>query len=375
MTAGQLVIAARPSARLRSGVTTAPPRDQWMPAECRPGLASVIIPTYNHAGFLADALDSVRAQTYRPIELIVVDDGSTDGTREVLRQWRCERRSDGLELRCFRQANQGAPVARNRGLIESRGEFIQFLDSDDLIGRTKLAASAARLRDAAPLSAAHGPWRCLYYGPMSGYGPTQRPDAYGPDPARLHAYLGGASGTPLSAYVFRRDVACAVGPWDESLRQRQDTDYIVRAILAGCSFVAEDESMVTYRRHGRAHIGHPGNFRRHFPSQLAVAEKWHAFLLDGRLPADAAPALRAYIVRLLMEAHVTAYAAGVARCNRRLHEWFGESPPGRLKTAAHVVAKRLLLRPLRTLTGEMPLAYAKALVPRRRARGGAGPCG
>ena len=90
-----------------------------------PPLVSVIIPTYNRAATIADAVDSVLCQTYREIEVIVVDDGSMDSTLEVLRGY-----SDRIQV--LRQENAGPSAARNRGVAVSTGEIIAFLDSDDL---------------------------------------------------------------------------------------------------------------------------------------------------------------------------------------------------------------------------------------------------
>ncbi len=97
---------------------------------------TVIIPTYNREEFLREAIESVLAQTYEDFELIVVDDGSTDGTGEALKRY---------EKRLFylSQANQGASAARNSGLARAQGEFIAFLDSDDLWLPEKLAVQIA----------------------------------------------------------------------------------------------------------------------------------------------------------------------------------------------------------------------------------------
>jgi glycosyltransferase involved in cell wall biosynthesis len=89
-------------------------------------LVSIILPTYNRAHFLPEAVGSVLAQTYRNWELIVVDDGSTDHTREVAEGYGDER------IRYLYQANKGCSAARNLGIKNSRGEFIAFLDSDDM---------------------------------------------------------------------------------------------------------------------------------------------------------------------------------------------------------------------------------------------------
>ncbi|MGK7876190.1 MAG: glycosyltransferase family 2 protein [Xenococcaceae cyanobacterium] len=92
---------------------------------------SVIIPTYNRSHFIKDAVDSVLAQTYQDFELIVVDDGSTDGTQEVLADYR-ER------LKYIYQENQGRSVARNLGAKNAKGKYIAFLDSDDMWTPMKL---------------------------------------------------------------------------------------------------------------------------------------------------------------------------------------------------------------------------------------------
>jgi glycosyltransferase involved in cell wall biosynthesis len=96
-------------------------------------LVTVIIPTYNRAHLVTGALDSVYEQTYRPIECIVVDDGSTDDTVQVVEDWKRAHNSDDFCVRLFQQENQGAPVARNHGMEQAKGELLLFLDSDDAL--------------------------------------------------------------------------------------------------------------------------------------------------------------------------------------------------------------------------------------------------
>src|SRR5664280_78606 len=93
---------------------------------------SVIIPTYNRAAKVRDGIESVLAQTVNDLEVIVVDDGSSDGTGNILGE------TFGDRIRYYAQANQGASVARNKGIAEARGEWIAFLDSDDLWEKEKL---------------------------------------------------------------------------------------------------------------------------------------------------------------------------------------------------------------------------------------------
>src|SRR5215212_9805350 len=86
-------------------------------------LVSIIIPCYNQAYFLGEAIDSILAQGYPHFEIVVVDDGSTDNTAEVAARY--------LEVRCIRQDNRGQASARNTGLHQSRGSYLVFLDADD----------------------------------------------------------------------------------------------------------------------------------------------------------------------------------------------------------------------------------------------------
>jgi len=96
-------------------------------------LVSVVIATYNMSAYLPEAVESVRSQTYGPIEIIIVDDGSTDNTAAVVDQWKKDTR-----VRYVHQDNQGQTVAKNRGISESTGEYIAFLDADDRWKAAKL---------------------------------------------------------------------------------------------------------------------------------------------------------------------------------------------------------------------------------------------
>lgn len=101
-------------------------------------LVSVIIPTYNRSALVTRAVDSALAQTYRAIEIIVIDDGSIDGTAEMLANY-------ASRIRMIRQTNKGRSSARNRGLHAARGQYIAFLDSDDFWARDKISRQVAAL--------------------------------------------------------------------------------------------------------------------------------------------------------------------------------------------------------------------------------------
>lgn len=111
-------------------------------------LVSVIIPNHNYGGYLSEAIDSALAQTHRSLEVLVVDDGSTDQSSEVLRRY------EG-RLRVIRQARGGVAAARNRGAQESRGELLAFLDADDRWLPQKLQRQLERLRHDPALGLVH----------------------------------------------------------------------------------------------------------------------------------------------------------------------------------------------------------------------------
>lgn len=94
-------------------------------------LVSVIIPNYNYANYLREAIDSVLAQTYQNIEIIVVDDGSKDDSKKILESY-------GEKITAIFQANQGVSAARNNGILASKGEFVAFLDADDVWFKRKI---------------------------------------------------------------------------------------------------------------------------------------------------------------------------------------------------------------------------------------------
>lgn len=114
----------------------------------RSGKVSVIIPNYNYERFLREAIDSVRGQSYRDMEVIVVDDGSTDGSKEVIESY-------GLKIEAIFQKNQGVAAARNNGVAASDGEFIAFLDADDAWMPSKIERQTEKFADDPKLGMVH----------------------------------------------------------------------------------------------------------------------------------------------------------------------------------------------------------------------------
>ena len=184
-------------------------------------LISVIIPTYNRADTLLDAIRSVLSQTYNNIELIVVDDGSTDGTAEIIEVF-----SDQvISLKTLK--NSGACAARNLGLEVSSAEYVAFLDSDDLWLPNKLEEQLAVLLSLPP----------EYCGVYSGYTRSRMNDhqCRGLDvvprsevtPSQI---LGRNTIGGMSCALLRKSAVMQVGAFDESLPASQDWDLWIRLL-------------------------------------------------------------------------------------------------------------------------------------------------
>ena len=175
---------------------------------------SVIIPAYNRAGEITHAVDSVLAQTRPPLEIIVVDDGSTDETPEVLQRY-------GERIRVVRQQNQGVAAARNAGIAIARGDLLAFIDSDDVWTPRKLELQAARFEADPELGLVHG--GAAFTGSvtkldgMEGWLAT--------DMLRLDRDVILAHG---SGIMVPRIVAREIGGYDARMRVSEDWDFCYR---------------------------------------------------------------------------------------------------------------------------------------------------
>ena len=204
-----------------------------------PELVSVVIPAYNAAGCIRRAVDSVLAQTYRDLELIVVDDGSTDGTLSLLNSY-------GTSLRVVQKPNGGLSSARNAGIHTARGEYVAFLDADDWWQPEKLdrqvawmrahpeavfCSTAARVVDARGQTT--GEWRC---GSFRG---TTLEAIFA-----ANGYIAGSG----SAVVARRDALLAAGGFDEALKSLEDIDMWMRLAAQGGYHCIDEPLAVVEKR-------------------------------------------------------------------------------------------------------------------------------
>jgi len=249
----------------------------------RAPLVSVVIPAYNCARFIGEALDSVFAQDYPELEVVVVDDGSTDDTCAVVEGY-------GDRVKLIRQRNAGAAVARNEGMRRASGEYVAFLDSDDLWLPGKLRLQIDHLESHRDVAMCCTRWNLLYPKADGSY-PVERPAA--PRSAPLDPKWSGWIYCGLlldcevwtSTVVMRRELTARVGGFDPALRRGQDYDYWLRASQL-TKIDRLDAPLALYRMQ----VSHD----RKFPDtnwELAVIrralERWGAAGPDGRALPDA----------------------------------------------------------------------------------------
>ncbi|MGQ0543113.1 MAG: glycosyltransferase family 2 protein [Blastocatellia bacterium] len=207
---------------------------------------SIVIPTYNYARFIAEAIDSVLAQTYPISEIIVVDDGSTDGTEDVVRRF-------GERVRYIKQKNAGVCAARNNGVEKSSGELIAFLDADDTWLPEKIEKQVEKFTGNKEIGLVHCGMREF----DSGTGETIMLRLEGgegwlaEDMVLWEKPVVNVSG---SIIVVSRKAFYDVGRFDTELKVGEDWDFCYRvAKLYKVGFVPE--ALVNYRNHGvNAHL-------------------------------------------------------------------------------------------------------------------------
>ncbi len=280
---------------------------------------SAIVPTYNRRHYVVDALESIRAQTHPVDEIIVVDDGSTDGTAELLAG------RYGGTIRYIRQANAGAAAARNRGLREARGDLIVFLDSDDLWAPEKTALQLEFLRRHPELDAVFGDMSNFSGQPEFGTPEIKHAGlheylvAHGSDLTELFEWLIVENVIPTPTVMIRRAAAEKVGFFVESLTVAEDFEYWLRA-AAVCRWGFLNRVLIARRRH-------EGNLVANW-DRLNLGLIQVLTTTASRLAADR-PRARELINRKLDALH---YDLGSAYLKRRhfqlAHRHLAQSGPG-----------------------------------------------
>ncbi len=273
-------------------------------------LVSVIIPAYNYARFISHALESVQAQTYEAWECIVIDDGSIDGTGEVVEEFA---RQDA-RIKYFYQENKGLSAARNAGIKNSGGAYFQFLDADDLIEANKIARQIEYLEQHKDVDIVYSAAQYFSDDELSKRRRSTRktnrtwmPQASG-DGKRILEFLARGNIMAVNCPLLRKSIIDEIGLFDERMRALEDWDYWIRCATAGKRFhYADAEDTRALVR------SHPLSLSKNNETMIAAVLRLQDKLRSATVAADAAKLYKKLI------AHLEAFL-GIeeAKCGNRL---------------------------------------------------------
>ncbi len=228
------------SSSIHSSVDVESSTEEWITPDYISGLVSVIIPTYNRNEFVVEAIESLRAQTWKSLEVIVVDDGSTDDTLTALKG--IPSLGDSRTLRILEQPNAGVSAARSRGTRAATGEFFVYLDSDDTLLPDAIAHSMAALRASGSDFCYGAIEKQDHRGQRISDGKQWHPKPITPENMITNTWL-------VHAGCYRRSVIMRVGPWNETLVGYEDMEFLLR-IKATSRGVPIPRVLGIYRIHG-----------------------------------------------------------------------------------------------------------------------------
>jgi glycosyltransferase involved in cell wall biosynthesis len=226
-------------------------------------LVSILIPAYNAQNYLADTIKSALAQTWPRKEIIVVDDGSKDRTLEIARNF------ESKGVRVFSQANQGAAAARNKAFSLSNGDYIQWLDADDLLSPDKIAEQIKELgslqnQKMLMLSS----WGYFFFRWEKA---IFRPTSLWCDCAPLEWLLMKMDENlhmQTATWLVSRELTEKAGPWNTSLLGDDDGEYFCRVVLASDGIKFAPKGKVYYRRSGISRLSYIGQSNKKIAAQF-----------------------------------------------------------------------------------------------------------
>ena len=259
-----------------------------------PPLVSILIPAYNAEHWLSDTLESAVNQTWPNKEIIVVDDGSKDGTCSIAEQF--SRRGVRLE----RQANQGAAAARNKAFSICSGEYIQWLDADDLLAPDKIETQMKAAQECeSGRTLLSGAWARFIYRPTKArFVPSSlwsdlKPAEWLLRKLEENLYM------QTGSWLVSRELTEAAGPWDTRLLGDDDGEYFCRVLLASSGTRFVSKAKIYYRVSGAASLSYIGSSSRKLEAQFLSSKLHIKYLRSLSDDPRARAACLAYLQRYL----------------------------------------------------------------------------
>lgn len=239
-------------------------------------LVSIIIPCFNAERWIAEAIESCLQQTYTSIEIIVIDDGSTDHSLEIIKSF-------DKKIIWETGPNRGGNYARNRGFSLSQGQFIQYLDADDYLKPDKIQRQVNFLK-VTGMDVVYGDWRHQYHeaGNEAILGDIK---VSGGQSNLLATLLSGWWVSP-ACILFRRRTVAQSGGWDETLTAGQDKDFFLAVVFKGSKVGYQPGCDSIYRRYGKVTVS-TASKERYLTNHIKILEKYEGLLSQaGKLSSE-----------------------------------------------------------------------------------------
>ena len=255
-----------------------PKTEQWLRGGCQAELVSIIVPTKNRLPLLTEAMHSIRDQTCPNWELIIVDDGSSDSTRDCVRVWTLEDRR--IRLVCRSNAPSGANHCRNLGVSASSGEYVMFLDSDDRLASTCVENRLAYMHAHPDLDFAV--FGCRLFHTVPGDTPLYYNCHTGENDLARFLQWDNPWGTTCP--IWQRATLHSL-LWDEALPSLQDWDFHLRAVIKGLRYEKVPDADWFYRvpADHRPSTSRKLFSREHMPAHERLLDKLHGLLRERDL--------------------------------------------------------------------------------------------
>jgi glycosyltransferase involved in cell wall biosynthesis len=230
-------------------------------------LVSILIPAHNAGRWIADSIASAVGQTWARTEIVVVDDGSSDGTEGIARTF------ENKGVRVISQANQGAAAARNAAYAACSGDYIQWLDADDLLDRDKIDRQVRAVTAADARILLSGEWGTFHTRPeRARFIRTPLWDDLSPVEFLRRKMQSGKHFMAIESWLVSRELAEAAGPWDPRLAVDDDGEYFCRVLRAASHVRFVAGSRVRVRRSGTTGVSHIGDSSVKIEAQLLSCE-------------------------------------------------------------------------------------------------------
>jgi len=212
---------------------------------------SILIPLYNSEEYIAETIDSCLNQTYDNIEIIIVDDGSTDSSLKIARQYEKEHKNIKVEA----QQNSGAPVARNRAFELSKGDYIQYIDADDLMEPDKIRLQVEVLKTTDARALAFGRFGIFKKNIKNVIWKDLPVNKNYDDPKQFLVELWASGRAAIThLWLIPRILVEESGGWNERLAKNQDGDFFARIIFNASKIIFVNDSICYYRKDNKNSI-------------------------------------------------------------------------------------------------------------------------